>query len=68
MEQDSYANKGGLATVIWWQHSGDMGGDAIIPTGVGQHLDSENGKDWTPVSRDILLYIMHALYNAHPCF
>lgn len=37
MEQDSYANEGGQATVIWWQHSGGTSGDAVIPTGLGQH-------------------------------
>lgn len=41
MEQDSYANEGGQATVGWWQHSGRR-------SGFGQHLDSEDSKAFTP--------------------
>lgn len=48
MEQDSYANEGGQATVVWWQHSRGRSGDAVISTVAGQHLDSEDGKAFTP--------------------
>lgn len=60
MEQDSYANEGGQATVIQWPHSGGRSGDAVISTVVGQHLDSEDGKAFTPdMLRGIsVLYVM----------
>lgn len=40
MAQDSYANEGGHATIIWC----NIQGAALIPTGFGLCWDSENGK------------------------
>lgn len=59
MEQDSYANEGGQATVIWWQHSGGRGGDAAVPIEVGQYEDSEDGKAWTPVTQRHISPLSH---------
>lgn len=59
MEQNSYANEGGQTTVIWWPHSGGTSGDIVISTVVGRHLDSEDGKAFTPVQQRLISPLCH---------